>query len=168
MRMMCITSHMASTFMPHSRTATTIVCSTNSLLLLRFTLSRSFHFYCCKRLLRRNNTATVSAPHERCQHLLRDALPLSCGVTKLRLFQRFFLSPLLIPSCQLTRPCQDISSRHRNSQFRIKDQSGTLFQVIHPANQQKAKGTHATSCSSSDLHLWCTSHNLRLVTKSLV
>ena len=82
----CGTCHMASTFMPHSRTATATVCSTSSLLLLGFTLSLSFHFYCCKRLLGRNNTATASAPHERCQHLLRGALLLSCSVTNLRLF----------------------------------------------------------------------------------
>ena len=82
----CSTCHMASTFMPHSRTATTTICSTSSLLLLGFTLSRSFNFYCCKRLLGRNNTATVSAPHERCQRLLWGALLLSSSVMKLRLF----------------------------------------------------------------------------------
>ena len=82
----CGTCHMASTFIPHSRTATATICSTSSLLLLGFTLSRSFHFYCCKRLLGRNNTATARAPHERCQHLLRGALLLSCSVTNLRLF----------------------------------------------------------------------------------
>ena len=63
--------HMASTFMPHSRTATATICSTSRLLLLGFTLSHSFHFYCWKRLLSRNNTATASAPHRRCQHLPR-------------------------------------------------------------------------------------------------
>ena len=83
---LCGTCHMASTFMPHPRTATATVRSMNSLLLLGFTLSHSFHFYCCKRLLGRNNTATTSAPHERCQHLLRGALLLSCSVTNLRLF----------------------------------------------------------------------------------
>ena len=45
----------------------------------KFTLSRLIHFYCCKRLLGRNNTATTSAPHERCQHLLKGALLLSTG-----------------------------------------------------------------------------------------
>ena len=69
----CGTCHTASTFMPHSRTPTATICSTSSLLLLGFTLSRSFHFYCCKRLLGRNNTATASAPHEKCQHLHRLA-----------------------------------------------------------------------------------------------
>ena len=39
---------------------------------------------------------------------------------------------------------------------------------IDPANQPKAEGTHATSCSSSNLHLWCASQNLCLVTQSLV
>ena len=32
------------------------------------------HFYCWKLLLGRNNTATTSAPHERCQHLFKGAL----------------------------------------------------------------------------------------------
>ena len=77
---------MASTFVPHPRTATATVCSTSSLLLLGFTLSRSLNFYCSKRLLGRNNTATTSAPHERCQHLLRGALLLSYSVTNSRLF----------------------------------------------------------------------------------
>ena len=79
----CGTCHMASTFVPHPRTAAATVCSTSSLLLLGFTLSRSFHFFCCKQLLGRNNTATTSAPHERCRHLLRGALLLSCSVTNL-------------------------------------------------------------------------------------
>ena len=136
---------MASTFIPHSRTAAATICSTSSLLLLGFTLSRSFHFYCYKRLLGRNNTATASAPHKRCQHLLRGALLLSCSVTILRLFLRFFLSPLLIPSCQLTRPCQDISSRHCNCQFRIyfyyiTDQSGTLFKKFILPTSRRLKG----------------------------
>ena len=51
----CGTCHMASTFTPHSRTATATICSTSSLLLLGFTLSRSFHFYCCKRLFGRKS-----------------------------------------------------------------------------------------------------------------
>ena len=32
------------------------------------------HFYCCQRLLGRNNTATTSAPHERCQCRLINSL----------------------------------------------------------------------------------------------
>ena len=87
---------MASTFMPHPRTATTAICSTSSLLLLKFTLSRLIHFYCCKRLLGRNNTATTSAPHQRCQHFLRGALLLSCNVTNSPLFLLFFWSPFVM------------------------------------------------------------------------
>ena len=34
-------------------------------------------FYCCQRLLGKNNTGTISASHLGCQHLLRDALPLT-------------------------------------------------------------------------------------------
>ena len=55
-------------------------------------------FYCCKRFLGRNNTATTSAPHERCWHPLKGALLLANSTTYFRLFWRFFLSPLLMPS----------------------------------------------------------------------
>ena len=41
-------------------------------------LLMSIHlFYCCKRLLGRNNTLTISAPHQVFRHLLRGALPLT-------------------------------------------------------------------------------------------
>ena len=46
------------------------------------------HFYCCKRLLGRNNTATTSAPHGRCQHLFKGG----CSTT---LLQRNGLTPHL-------------------------------------------------------------------------
>ena len=54
------------------------------------------HFYCCKRLLGRNNTATSSAPHERCQHLFKGALLLSYNATNSRLFLHIFLSPMVV------------------------------------------------------------------------
>ena len=56
------------------------------------------HFYCSKRLLGRNNTATASAPHERCQHLFNGALLLSYNATDSRLFLRFFLLPMVVLS----------------------------------------------------------------------
>ena len=40
----------------------------------KFALAGLTNFYCCKRLLGRNNTETISAPHERCQHLFKGAL----------------------------------------------------------------------------------------------
>ena len=52
----CGTCHVASTFLPHPRTTTATICSASSLLLLGFTLSHNIRFYCCKRLLGRNNT----------------------------------------------------------------------------------------------------------------
>ena len=56
------------------------------------------YFYCCKRLLGRNNTATTSAPHKRCQHLFKGALLLSYNATDSRLFLRFFLSSMVVLS----------------------------------------------------------------------
>ena len=56
------------------------------------------HFYCCKRLLTRNNTATTSSPHERCQHLFKAALLLSYNATDSRLFLHFFLWPMVVLS----------------------------------------------------------------------
>ena len=56
------------------------------------------HFYFCKRLLGRNNTATTSAPHESCQHLFKGALLLSYNATDSRLFLHFFFSPMVVLS----------------------------------------------------------------------
>ena len=41
---MCGTCHMASTFMPHPRTATSTICFTSSLLLIKFTFHALFIF----------------------------------------------------------------------------------------------------------------------------
>ena len=108
------------------------------------------HFYCCKRLLCRNNTATTSPPHERCQHLFKGAVLLSYNATDSRLFLRFFLPPLLISSWQLSRPYQDMSSQLCTSQFRIyssyiTDWSGTQFTKFVLVTSRKSKGTHASS-----------------------
>ena len=170
--LICGTCHMASTFMPHPRTATTTICSTNSLLLLKFTLSRLMHFYCCKRLLGRNNTATTSAPHERCQHLLKGALLLSMRdglAALLALLLSTFADPFLSTDSPLPRHIITTSQQSIPKLFFLCNRPvRNSVQEIHPANQQKAEETHATSCSSSDLRSWCSSHNLRLVTKSLV
>ena len=136
--------------------------------------NRSFthiHFYCCKQLLGRNNTATTSAPHERCQHLFKGGLLLSYNATDSRLFLLFFLSPLMIPSWQLSHPYQDISSQLCTSQFKIyssyiRDWSGTLFKKFVLATSRRSKGTHASYCAASDLHPSCTPHDSRLVAGS--
>ena len=80
----------------------------------------SEHFYAINQLLARNNTIYTqqtlkcpSPPRQRCSTHLQELR------WNQRLFLRFFLSPMLIPSCQLTCPCQDTSSRHCCSQFRI-------------------------------------------------
>ena len=72
----CGIRHMASFLLPHPRTTKTTICSTSSLLLLNCFLCLHL-FYCCKRLLGRNNTGTISAPHQLCRHLFRGALPLT-------------------------------------------------------------------------------------------
>ena len=163
---------MESTFVPHPRTTTATICSASSLLLLRFTLSRNIHFYCCKRFLGRNSTATTSAPHKSCQHPLKGALLLANSTTDLRLFwSSSYRHCWRLPDnwCTLTMTLHhDIATV--NSEFifsYLTDQSESMFR-IRPANQRKNPGNHASSSSSSDLHSWCTSHNLRLVTKSPV
>ena len=45
--------------------------------LVKLLLMSIHFFYCCKRLLGRNNTGTISTPHQICRHLLRGALPLT-------------------------------------------------------------------------------------------
>ena len=57
--------------------------------LMHITSSRGLEeFYCRNKLLTSNNTATASAPHQRCQHLLNGALLLANSTTDLRLFWR--------------------------------------------------------------------------------
>ena len=46
-------------------------------------------FYCRNELFASNNTATASAPHQRCQHLLKGALLLANSTTDLWLFWWF-------------------------------------------------------------------------------
>ena len=78
------------------------------------------------------------------QHLFKGALLLSYNATDSRLFLRFFLSPLLIPSWQPSRPYHDMSSQLCTSQFRIyssyiTDWSGTLFKKFVLATSRRSK-----------------------------
>ena len=99
---------MASFLLPHPRTTTTTICSTSTLLLLNSLFYTSLIFYCCKWLLGRNSTATTSAPHEGCQHLLRGALPLSTAWRTSNFHATSctspFSSPLLKTFAPLRRP----------------------------------------------------------------
>ena len=136
---------MASTFVPHPRTTTATICSASSLLLLRFTLSSNIHFYRCKRFLGRNNTATTRAPHERCQHPLKGALLLANYTTDLRLFWRFFLSPLLKPSDNWRTLAKtlhhDIATVNLEFIFfYITDQSESLFRNSFCQAAEEPKG----------------------------
>ena len=168
-RLCCGTCHMASTFMPHQRTATTTICSTSSLLLLKFTLSRLIHFYCCKRLLGRNNTAHLTKGASTFSRVLyyspqRDGLATLPALLLITLADPFLSTDSPLPRHIITTSQQSIQNL-----FLLHNRPvWNSVQEIHSTNQQKAEGTHATSCSSSDLHSWCASHNLRLVTKSLV
>ena len=150
--------------MPHSSTAT--ICSTSSLLLLEFTFSSRFHFYCCKRLLGNNNTATASAPSQGCSNTLLQCDELA---TLLALLVIAFADPFLSTDSPLPRHIITTSQQAIYNLFLLHNRPvWNNVQEIHPANPQKAEGTHATSCSSSDLCSWCASHNLCFVTKSLV
>ena len=90
---------MASFFSPLPRTTTAAICSSSSLLVTSFKQHLTPHpcstpslrllrlyrvpslqlsssdFYAGIRLLVRNSISTTGAPHQRCQHLLRGALP---------------------------------------------------------------------------------------------
>ena len=89
--------------------------------LMHITSSRGLEeFYCRNILLTSNNTAIASAPHQRCQHLLKGALLLANSTTDLRLFWRFFLSPFLMHFPQLT-PCYQVNSPKNLLHEQIQD-----------------------------------------------
>ena len=95
----CGTCHMASFFSPLQRTTTADICSSSSLLVTSFKQHLAPHpcstpplrllrlyrvpslqlspsdFYAGILLLARNSITTTSAPHQRCQYLLKGALP---------------------------------------------------------------------------------------------
>ena len=108
-----------------------------------------------------------------CQYLFKGALLLSYNAMDYRLFLRFFLSPLLIPSWQPSRPYRDMSSQLCTNQFRsyssyITDWSGTLFKkfILSTSKRSKWLMPLLALLLTSMIHPSCTLHDSRLVAGS--
>ena len=137
--------HMASTFLPHPRTTTTTVCSLQAAFSCQASL---FHATPCAHL------PLFLFPHllESVGHLLQFFRP-SKPTTSFIAANGFWLGiTLSTPSEPST--CQDTSSRHCCSKFRIyfstvTVQSKNLFRSSSCQPARRPKVTNDSSCASS-------------------